>query len=69
MDDERYYSALVLMFEQALKGVTTLPEISRGLFLNALVVFAPLADKSAGVLATKWPTSGAHLRNVSEAGC
>ena len=26
MDDEGYYSALVLMFEQALKWVTTLPE-------------------------------------------
>ena len=26
MDDEGYYSALVLMFEQALKWITTLPE-------------------------------------------
>ena len=36
MDDEGYYSALVLMFEQALKGVTTLPEKQQKALLERL---------------------------------
>ena len=36
MDDEGYHSALVLMFEQALKGVTTLPEKQQKALLERL---------------------------------
>jgi len=36
MDDEGYYSALVLMFEQALKRTLSLPECARAHFLECL---------------------------------
>ena len=36
MDDEGYYSALVLMFEQALKRTLSLPESERVHFLERL---------------------------------
>nr|WP_248280675.1 hypothetical protein [Aromatoleum aromaticum] len=36
MDDEGYYSALVRMFEQALKIVVSLPEPQRETFLGRL---------------------------------
>src|SRR5258706_7740023 len=36
LEDEGYYSALVLMFEQALKRTLSLPENGRALFLERL---------------------------------
>ena len=36
LEDEGYYSALVLMFEQALKRTLSLPENGRALFLKRL---------------------------------